>query len=148
METTEKTKQENKAIARKFWEYFEKKENDKIVNELWADNYQLHFPGKTAPLNINESMETIKMFNTGFPDLRFTVEEQIAEGDLVVDRFIARGTHKGEFQGIAPTNKKITITGTVINRIINNKIVERWTELDTLGLMVQIGAVHEPAHHA
>lgn len=145
METTEKTKQENKAISRKFWEYFEKGERDKIGKELWATNYKLHFTGKKV-LNKEESKENImKMFNTGFPDLKITVEEQIAEGDLVVDRFTVRGTHKGEFHGIAPTNKNIKFTGIVINRIVDSKIAERWTEVDLLGIMTQLGAIPELA---
>lgn len=139
METTEKTKEENKAISRKFWEYFEKGEREKIENELWAKNYKLHFTGQKT-LNTEESKENImKMFNTGFPDLKITVELQVAEGDLVVDRFIANGTHKGEFRGVAPTNKNITFTGIVINRFVGSKIVERWTEVDLLGIMAQIG---------
>lgn len=145
MEATEKTKQENKAISRKFWDYFEKGERDKIENELWAKNYKLHFTGK-EPLNTKESKETImKMFNTGFPDLKFTVEEQIAEGDFVVDRFTASGTHKGEFRGVAPTNKNITFTGIVINRFVDGKIAERWTEVDLLGIMSQLGVVSKLA---
>lgn len=146
METTEKTKQENKAISRKFWDYFEKGERDKIENELWAKNYTLHFTGQ-KPLNAGESKENImKMFNIGFPDLKITVEEQIAEGDLVVDRFTANGTHKGEFRGVTPTNKNITFTGIVINRFADNKIVERWTEINLLGIMTQLGVMLEPAH--
>lgn len=143
METTEKTKQENKAISRKFWEYFEKGERDKIKDELWAKNYKLHFTG-TSSLNAEESKENImKMFNTGFPDLKFTVEEQIAEGDFVVDRFTAQGTHNGEFQGIAPTHKNVKFTGIVINRFLDNKIVERWTEINFLGIMAQLGVINE-----
>jgi predicted ester cyclase len=139
METTEKTRQENKAISRKFWEYFEKGERDKIENELWAKNYKLHFTGQ-KPLNIEESKENImKMFNTGFPDLKIIVEEQIAERDLVVDRFTAQGTHKGEFRGVAPTNKNVKFTGIVINRFADGKIIERWTEIDLLGIMTQFG---------
>lgn len=79
METTEKIQQSNKALDRKFWEYFERGERDKIANELWAKNYTLHFPGRPAPLNVEESKEIIKMYNTGFPDLKLSIDEQIAE---------------------------------------------------------------------
>lgn len=144
METT--TLESNKKIGRKFWEYFEKGELDKIGNELWAPNYKLHFPGKTEPQNAEESKEIMKSFKTGFPDLKFTVEEQIAEGDLVVDRITARGTHKGEFRGIAPTNKNVKFTGISINRFLGNKIVERWTEIDSSGIMTQLGVIPELAH--
>lgn len=146
METTEKTKQENKVILRKYWEYFEKGELNKIENELWAKNYTLHFPNKTEPLNIKESLELLREYNRAFPDLKFNIEEQITEGDFVVDRFTARGTHKGEFHGISPTNKNVRFTGIAINRVVDNKIVERWTELDSLGMMAQLGVVLEPAH--
>lgn len=143
METTEKTKQENKAIDRKFYEYFEKGEHDKIERELWDNNYKVHFPGKAEPLNITESKEIMKMFNTAFPDLKFTIEDQIAEGDRVVSRVTTEGTHKGEFQGVAPTGKKVRSSVIAINRIVDNKIAERWTELDSFGIMQQIGAIPE-----
>jgi len=143
METTEKTKQENKAIDRKFYEYFEKGERDKIERELWDNNYKVHFPGKSEPLNIAESKDIMKMFNTAFPDLKFTIEDQIAEGDKVVSRVTTEGTHKGEYQGVAPTGKKVRSTVIAINRIVDNKIAERWTELDNLGIMQQIGAIPE-----
>lgn len=143
METTDKTKQENKAIDRKFYEYFEKGERDKIERELWDNNYKVHFPGEAKPLSIAESKEIMKMFNTAFPDLKFTIEDQIAEGDRVVSRVTTEGTHKGEFQGVAPTGKKVRSSVIAINRIVDNKIAERWTELDNLGIMQQIGAVPE-----
>lgn len=147
METTEQKKQENKAITLRFWQYFEKGERDKIANELLASNFILHFSGMSDPLTKEETKEEImKMFNTGFPDLKVTVEEQIAEGNLVADRFTIQGTHKGEFRGVAPTNKSVKFTGIAINRIADNKIAERWTEIDFSGIMTQLGVVPELVH--
>lgn len=143
METT--TFESNKKIARQFWDYFAKGDIQQVEN-LWGSDYKLHFPNKTNALTKEESKQILKAYNTAYPDIKFSVEDQIAEGDLVVTRIIANGTHKGEFQGVPATNKKVRITGVSIHRIINGKIVEEWAEFDALGLMQQIGAIPEPAH--
>lgn len=77
-----------------------------------------------------------------FPDAERTVEDQVADDNqTVVTRWRATGTHQGEFMGIAPTGKRITITGISIHRIASGKIVEEWQEWDSLGLMQQLGIV-------
>jgi steroid delta-isomerase-like uncharacterized protein len=83
-------------------------------------------------------------YRAAFPDVTMSIEDQIAEGDRVVTRWIARGSHGGEFFGIQPTGKQVTVTGTTINRIRDGKVVEAWTNWDTLGLLQQLGAVLEP----
>lgn len=70
----------NKKIVRQFFEYFQAGEHNKIESELLDKNYKLHFPGAEKPLGISESLELMKTYNTAFPDLKFTVECQIAEG--------------------------------------------------------------------
>jgi predicted ester cyclase len=84
------------------------------------------------------------MYLTAFPDLHLTIEDLIAEGDKVVDRQTARGTHQGTFMGIPPTGKQITVTAMNISRIVGGKIVEHWVELDTLGMLQQLGVVPMP----
>jgi predicted ester cyclase len=84
------------------------------------------------------------MLRQAFPDIQFTIEDQIAAGDRVVTRWSATGTHQGEFQDIAPTNNKVRMTGTDIDRIANGKVVECWTETDELGLLQQLGALPSP----
>jgi predicted ester cyclase len=76
-----------------------------------------------------------------FSDISITVEDQIAEGDKVVSRWTIRGTHKGEYMGIAPTGKQVTITGISIYRIEKGKIVEDWANSDMLGMLQQLGAI-------
>ena len=83
----------------------------------------------------------ITMYRTAFPDIQATIEDQIAEGDMVVTRVTWRGTHRGEFRGTAATNKQVDWTGTVILRIVGGEIVERWGNLNQLGILQQIGAV-------
>ena len=81
------------------------------------------------------------MYRTAFPDMRLTVEQQIAEGDLVVTRWTARGTHRGELFGAAPTNKQVTVQGITISRISSGKVVEDVASYDALGMLRQIGGI-------
>jgi len=76
-----------------------------------------------------------------FPDARYTVEDQLADGDKVFTRWSWTGTHKGELMGIALTGKPVRISGMVIDRIVDGKIVEEWEEWDALGMMQQLGVV-------
>ncbi len=84
------------------------------------------------------------MLLEAFPDSQLPVEDQIAEGDKVVTRWTCRATHTGEFQGMPPTGKYTTMTGTTIFRIANGKLVEGWTNADMLGLLQQLGAIPAP----
>lgn len=140
MET--KTLESNKTIVSQFFEYFAKGDTKQVEN-LWGSNYLFHFPGRPQTLGKEESKQLIKEYSSAFPDLKISIENQIAEGDLVVTQIVAHGTHKGLFQGISATSKKMTVTGIATHKIINNKIVEEWAEFDMLGLMQQIGAIPE-----
>jgi len=81
------------------------------------------------------------MYRTAFPDVHFTIEDQIAEGDRVVTRWTARGTHQGPLVGIPPTSKQVTMSGIAIYRLVDGKIVEQWGVNDMLGLLQQLGVV-------
>lgn len=92
----------------------------------------------TGPEGVKEAA---RGYREAFPDLRMTAEEVVAQGDKVAIRWTARGTHKGELFGIAPTGKEATVTGITIDRWAGGKIAESWTNWDTLGLLQQLGAV-------
>ena len=79
------------------------------------------------------------MFREALPDWHSVPEEMVAEGDIVVERFIARGTHRGELMGVAPTGRAIVLAGINVFRIDGDRIVERWGRLDELGLLRQLG---------
>jgi steroid delta-isomerase-like uncharacterized protein len=81
----------------------------------------------------------------GFPDLKINIDELVGEGDKVVWRITASGTHDGPFQGVPATGKPVTFGGQYTFRFEDGKIVERWSTLDRLSLLVQIGAVSLPA---
>ncbi len=80
-------------------------------------------------------------FHESFPDLRYTVDDWIAEGDKVAYRWTARGTHQGEYMGIAPTGKTVTATGITIDRIADGKIAEHISSWDALGMLQQLGVL-------
>ncbi len=79
---------------------------------------------------------------TAFPDIHVTIEDVISAEDRVLARLTFRGTPKGEFQGIPPTNKVVKWSGIWIYRVANGKFVERWHNYDMLGLMQQLGGIH------
>jgi steroid delta-isomerase-like uncharacterized protein len=83
--------------------------------------------------------EAAAYFRRAFPDWHSDIEQLIAEGDLVVERFTARGTHTGELMGVAPTGRELTLRGINIFRIHGGQITERWGRLDQLGLLQQLG---------
>jgi predicted ester cyclase len=84
------------------------------------------------------------MLRTAFPELYFTIEDLVAEGDKVTARFTMSATHRDELWGIVPTGKQLTITVMEIYHILEGKIEEQWVILDALGMMQQLGAILEP----
>ena len=132
--------EQNKALVRRsIGEIF--KGNWAIVNELSARDYVYHMPGSPKPLTCEETEQFMRTLLAAFPDGRLTIEDMIAEGDKVVTRYTFRGTHKGDFMGIAATGKEVASTGIFISRIAEGKIVEEWEEYDALGFMQQLGAI-------
>ena len=113
-----------------------------VVDELIASDYIGHDPATPEPLRGPEGVKQfIATYLAAFPDARITVEEQLAEGDLVATRWSGRGTHEGELMGIEPTGKQATVSGLTISRLQGGKIVEEFQNWDTFGLMQQLGAV-------
>jgi steroid delta-isomerase-like uncharacterized protein len=84
------------------------------------------------------------MFRTAFPDYKHTINDLIAEGDKVVARWTFHGTHEGDFQGLPPTGKKVTIPCISVFRLVDGKIMDDWTISDTYSLMHQLGALPAP----
>lgn len=133
--------EENKEIQRRILIEVHSPGKLNLVDELYDENF-IGLPDMT------KGTENVKKFITNllntFPDIKFTVEDQIAEGDKVFARWSITGTHKGEFMGIAPTGKPISISGVTVYKILNGKAVEAWGMMDNLAVMQQIGAVSLP----
>jgi predicted ester cyclase len=97
-----------------------------------------------APELAEEFKRDLAEIRQAFPDYAGTNVDQIAEGEKVANRFVFLGTHLGEFEGVAPTGKRVEFIGHAIDRVVEGKIVESWVEVDLLGVMEQLGAVPEP----
>ena len=135
--------EENKALVRRFEEEVWNGRNPSRVDEFFAASHLFRAAG-SPPLDREGHRQMIAHFQDAFPDGRNTSEELLAEGDKVVQRWTFRGTHQGAFQGIPPTGKPVTLTGISIWRVAGGTIVESWHELDTLGLMQQLGVIPTP----
>ena len=105
-------------------------------------NHDPPFPG--APDGPQGMRMAGEIFRRAFPDWHSDVQQLIAEGDLVAENFIARGTHRGAVMGETPTGREVVLRGVNIFRIANGKIVERWGRLDQLGLLQQLGLAAVP----
>lgn len=136
----------NKEIVRRLVNGVWADRNLAIIDELIAPDYVGHDPTQPEPIRGPEGYrQFVGMYQAAFEDGMVTIDDEIAEGDLVVTRWTGRGTHTGELMGIAPTGKEVTVSGITISRLANGKIAEDWELMDALGMMVQLGAVPQPA---
>ena len=130
--------EENKALLRRLFEEVWNQGNLGTVDELLATDYVLNDPGQMV--RGPEGFKAyVSAFRAAFPDMKATIEDQIAGDDRVAMRFTVQATHTGEFQGIPPTGKQVIMSGIDIQRIVDGKIVENWVNLDALGLLQQLG---------
>lgn len=136
--------EENKALARRLFEDIWNKGDLDAFDEIYAPDIVNHTLPPGIPQGIEGNKMFTKMYLTAFPDTKMTIDLQIAEGDKVVTRWHAEGTHKGELMGIPATGKQATVTGIVIDRIAGGRIVESWGEFDQMGMMQQLGVVPTP----
>ena len=133
--------EENKATFRRYVEEVGNAGNLDLADDVF-DRYLAHQPdGSVLERGPEDVKRFMGEFRSAFPDFHSTIEDQIAEGDRVVTRWRMRGTHQGEFRGIAPTGKELDITGIGIFRFSDGKVVESWDNFDQLGMMRQLGVI-------
>ena len=140
----------NKTLSRRLFEEVWNKGNLAVLNELIANDHVNSGPGTLPglPTGPEGAKQFVTMYRNAFPDVHLTIDEQIAEGDKVVTRWTAHGTHQGELLGIPATGKSSTVTGISVDRIVNGKIVESWGIFDQFGMMQQLGVIPTPEHAA
>ncbi len=139
--------EENKKISWRLQEEVFGQGKLESVDELLAPDYVSHAPGDPVLSRGPEDIkEVVRSYHSAFPDINFAVEQQVAEGDMVVTRWTARGTHRGEFMGISPSGKRIEVSGMSMDRISGDRIVENWNNWEALEMMRQIGAITDSAH--
>ncbi len=136
--------EQNKTNVRRLFEEVWNKGNVSALDDLFAPTYT-HHDSSTPDVGRGPESEKkrVTLYRNAFPDIRFTIEDMLAEGETVVARWSCRGTHKGELNGIAPTNKQFNITGVSIARFTNGKMFEGYVNWDALGLMQQLGVIAE-----
>lgn len=138
------TQEDNKEVVGRFIQEFKNNANHGIVDELTTTGFTHHLTDPRLPAG-REGMKIIgQSIVGGFPDVHVTVQEMMADGDKVIERTSVRATHTGEFNGIPPTGKEVGWTEIHIYRMEDGKIAELWSEIDLLGLLVQLGAVPGP----
>jgi steroid delta-isomerase-like uncharacterized protein len=136
--------EQNKSIVRRWVEEGWNNGNLSVIDQIYAPTYIQHEP-PPAPVASGESLKQyVSGYRAAFPDLHFLIDDLIAEGDKVVWRFTSTATHKGPFMGIPATGKSSTVTGIVIFRLDNSRILEGWVNIDALGLLQQLGIIPTP----
>lgn len=134
--------EKHETLFRRFFEELWDQHHMEIIDELVAENHVDHTAGSPPlPAGPEGVKQFASIYFTAFPDIRSSVEEIFADGERVVVRWKAWGTHAGHLLSIAPTNKPVTITGITIAHFANGQIVEQWTNFDNLGLLQQVGVV-------
>ena len=136
--------EENKALIRRFFQEVWDNKNLDIFDELVAADSVDHELPPGLPSGREGGKAYLGIFLTAFPDTNMTIEDQMADGDRVVTRWTAVGTHTAELMGIPATNKQVTVPGIDIHRIVAGKIVEHWGQFDQMGMMQQLGVIPAP----
>lgn len=138
------TTEQNKAVVRRFFEAFAA-DDQAALTELLAPDLVAYSHGAPGPQSREAHLQGIRLWNAAFGDTRFTIHEQLAEGDTVATRVTMRSVHsRGEYQGRPPTGKEVTTDSVTIERIRDGRIVERRVSADWAGLMQQLGLLPPP----
>src|SRR5215208_6133677 len=132
-ETEEEMSEQNKTLARRWFEDLFSCVKQKTANEILSAEFVDHLTHEDER-GLEELKHYVGIYRNAFPDIQDTVEEIVAEGDKVVIRWRSRGTHQGEFMGVPPTGRDVTFTGMRLFRIAENKIAESWVNIDERSL--------------
>lgn len=120
--------------------------DEQLARDVIASDAVFHAPTHAEPLRGPAGyLELLAMLRNGFPDIHWTMEETITEGNRVAARFTMRGTHLGDFFGIPPTGRQISVQAVNFYRLADGKIVNEQGQPDLLGIMQQIGAIPTPS---
>jgi steroid delta-isomerase-like uncharacterized protein len=136
----------NKATVRRFLEEAFGQGKTEVVDEVLDPDFVCHDPNsETGEIRGADTVKgEVGYFHNAFPDFRWTVEDQVAEGDKVTTRYTLSGTHEGEFFGVPASGRRVEVSGINIDRFEGGKLVEEWASYDLLGAMRQMGAIPEP----
>jgi steroid delta-isomerase-like uncharacterized protein len=143
MSTRETKADANKSLVRRYYQVWTQGDL-KALDDLLSPNYKRYLSATTPPINADAQKQRLVGLRAAFPDIQVTVEDIVAEGDRVAVYATVRGTHRGTFQGAAPTGKQGTVSGCELIRIENGKMIEHWGGTDNLALLQQLGFMISP----
>jgi steroid delta-isomerase-like uncharacterized protein len=136
--------EENIAVVQRYFDLVEANDLDRLVDEVLAPEYRLHFDSNPE-MDRDQAAGALRASLTAFPGIRHDIQDEFGEGDRVVTRVVARGTHGGDFMGLPPTGREVEIRAIYIHRIADGRIVEQWLVSDGVGLLQQLGVMPAPA---
>lgn len=136
--------EENKGLIQRFYDEVINGGNLAAIDDIFSEDVVDHAAGRKQNSGIGGIRESIQSLRNAFPDINANSEFMISEGDLIAERWVSAGTHRGRFTGVPPTGKQITVTGINIYRIQDGKIAERWQEWDHRGTMRQLSGEQAP----
>lgn len=132
--------EDNKELVRRLCDVFNTG-NLNVIDEVATEDFVLHHATDRDITPREMYKQTFLMSRNAFPDMHLVIDDIFAEGAKVACRWTLSGTHKGEYQGIPPTNNKVVVSGNNIFRIANGKVAEIWSRSNTLGMMQQLGVI-------
>jgi steroid delta-isomerase-like uncharacterized protein len=135
--------QDNRAVLDRINEEAFRQGNTEVIDELVSEDFVEHNPMPGVEGTREGFKQMVAGLHQAFPDFDTQVQDQIAEGDKVVERWTAGGTQQGEFMGVPATGRRIEIEGMDISRLADGRIVEHWTQMDALTMMQQLGVIPE-----
>jgi steroid delta-isomerase-like uncharacterized protein len=133
--------QANMALARRIVEEVWNQHQPQALEQFYAADYTNHNPSGGVTSDREGLRQWASACVAGMPDLRLTIEDQVAEGDRVVTRWTAQGTHQGQFMGVDPSGREVNVHGITIARVAGGQVVEEWASSDELGMLQQLGLI-------
>jgi steroid delta-isomerase-like uncharacterized protein len=135
--------QDNRAVLARINEEAFNNGSTDVVDEVVAEDFVEHNPMPGFAGDREGFKDLVRGLHQAFPDMHVDIEDQIVEGDRIVERWTSRGTHEGDFMGIPATHRSVTVEGMDISRFADGKIVEHWTQMDAMAMMQQLGVIPE-----
>jgi len=135
------SERENKDLLARYFSEVWGEANVSALSDFLSPSYKRHVSAIHPPIDLAGQIERLEAFRAAFPDIALSVEDVIAEGDQVAFRSTMRGTHLGEFAGIAPTGRRVTVQLVDVIRIEDGAIVEQWGGPDLFDLLQQLRAI-------
>lgn len=133
--------EEIKQLDRRLYEEAWNRGDFSVIDQVVSPHYLLHDPAMPGIAGITGMKQYISTYRAAFPDLRFAIEAQLAEGEFITTRWTVFGTQRGPLPGVPPTGKAGTSTGITICRYVEGKLIETWVNWDTLGMLQQLGVI-------